>query len=202
MKNVGKKMISMKRRISVEDELVFFRDLDLINERQKVWILLAALAGLREAEIARLKYKDILNANGSLKSRFVHHRGKMRTKMPVTLPKFLRKALEDFIGGQNPNRRPKYLFPGRKGKHINTQTPYKAWVRYQEKIYGEIRYSFHDLRRMAVTRFFEATGSLEDTRKFARHKKATITELYILLDDEDYGLKSVLDDQIKREGYV
>lgn len=149
-----------------------------IKNSHRIWIELALVQGWRESEIAGLLWSDILDEKGKIRNKFVHSGAKKDSRMELRIHKAVRILL---------NRR-----KDKKGKvfEIKRNSIYRAWRRHQKKIWGEKRFEFHDLRRTAITKFYQKTigeiiERLERTKKFARHQDLETTLIYLYVGEEE-----------------
>ncbi|MCD4782946.1 MAG: tyrosine-type recombinase/integrase [Candidatus Eremiobacteraeota bacterium] len=147
------------------------------NPRHRIWILLALYSGMRRTEIAKLKWSDIGKGRKKIKKKFVHHQAKKNSKMKITLGERVKKLLSVALQRR---RRKHYCFKGNGNRtHICPETVYRAWARMQLKIWGEKRYTLHELRHTGISRKWWDTLSVKKTKEFARHKDFETTMRYI-----------------------
>lgn len=133
------------------------------REDVALMVLLAAHAGLRRAEIAKVRRED-LDPTGRL---FVIGKGGKHRVVPL-LPQ-LRAAIE--------RRGPGYLFPGRFGGHVHPATVQK-WVR------DATGTAPHALRHRFATQAYEGTRDLFAVQRVLGHASVATTEVYVALAND------------------
>lgn len=162
---------------------VVIRALLLASERDQLLIMLAAYAGLRRSEIARLRWEDV--QPGSLRVR-----GKGGAVRVVPLSDDLEHALINererraagVVGDgwryQVDSASP-YVFPGTRGGHIHPDTvgPLLA------ELLGE-GWTGHTLRHRFATRAYAGTRDLRAVQELLGHSKPETTARYVQVNAE------------------
>lgn len=154
-------------------------------------VLIGLYAGLRRAEIARLRWEDIEpGLDGRPAWMTVHGKGGLVADVPVH-PVLARVFLEV--------RRPSgYMFPGRNRKtHVSPATIWH-WV-LEVSASVELRITTHVLRHTALAEANDRSGDLRAVQEFARHSRPETTAGYTRARAErvrqvvemiDYGRRS------------
>lgn len=154
--------------------------------KRTAWLTLGMFSGLRKAEIATLKWSDIVKGDG-FKDFFIPSRAKKGSRMPAMMNEFSKEILER-IRKEAGNSR--YVFPGIDGMMPQTpNTIYMAWQRMQEKLWGVRLYNIHALRHTAITNFYRCCRDIELTRQFGRHKSYITTQRYVHLVEREKCLE-------------
>lgn len=145
-----------------------------MQRRTKVQILLAALAGLRAAEIAKLKGEDV-----DLPGRLIYVRGKGRGQVEKTVP--MHPILAD-IAASMPSTG--YWFPGRgeKNKPIHRHSVSHNIARVMSR--AGVRGTPHALRHWFGTNALRACGDLRTVQSLMRHASVTSTQIYTEIADD------------------
>jgi integrase len=132
-------------------------------------LLLGAYAGLRNAEIASLRIKDV----EATRLRVTGKGGRVRM---VHIHPELHEALQAQIAKVRPNE---YVFPGRfGGTHIGT---YYVWQHVKEATGGTPP---HHLRHRFATRAYRHTRDLRAVQQLLGHSSPTTTARYVGVDDD------------------
>lgn len=143
------------------------------------WISLALFSGLRENEIAKLRWGDVLQGF-SFKRWFIPSEAKMGSRMPALMNGFSESMLSKLKSNKS-----QLIFPGKNGKGIRRETCYIIWQRIQIELFNHRIYSFHDLRHTAITNFYRECRDIELTRQFARHQSYLTTQRYVHIVERD-----------------
>lgn len=143
------------------------------SPRLRAMIYLALFSGFRATETAGARKKDFKSGR-KWKELVIPWNAKKGNKMPAQIPE---KSRANFRKISMDRKR--HIFPGRTAKFIRRESVYRAWRRLQIRIWGHERYSYHDLRRRAITSKYLECGDLLETQKWARHKNYNTTLLYI-----------------------
>lgn len=158
-----------KRIVTKNDYEKILKEWDNNNHRTDA-ALFAMETGMRLSEIARIRTWDVFSTrDGKVKNSFIPSYAKCSSKEKILLTDLAKKI----IIKRNTRSKKGYLWP------LKPISIYRQWRRLQEKIFGEKKYCFHDLRRTAITRIYHRKGLLEAS-KFARHKSIETTKIYII----------------------
>lgn len=160
-----------------------------------LWITLALFSGLREGEIAKLKWKDVLQGH-RVKRWFSPWNAKKGSRMKALMNTYSEEIILSMKGNKS-----MFIFPGPKGKGVRNETVYTAWQRIQLELWGCRIYTFHDLRHTAITNFYKVCRDIELTRQFARHKSYLTTQRYVHIVEREKCV-DVLDEVIREVGRV
>ncbi|HEU4543591.1 MAG TPA: tyrosine-type recombinase/integrase [Jiangellaceae bacterium] len=157
--------------------------LDGADDRLTLMLLLAAQAGLRVHEIAKLRWADIIDDEWLL------IRGKKDRERRVWMPPRLRATLVDERSRREQGRAGSgfhygpdmadYVFPGRKGKGMNA-----SWVSEVLSHALPPGTTAHMLRHRAATLGLSETGNLAAVQDFMGHASPETTRIYALVDDD------------------
>lgn len=138
--------------------------------RERAWVMLAAYAGLRRAEIATLARGDV----GAGELRITGKGGKVR---PVPIGPELAEALAPLVAAAEEAGRD-YLFPGRDDGHV-------APLLVGRAVAGLLpgRWTAHTLRHRYATTALAATGDLRAVQELLGHSKPETTARYTAVSD-------------------
>lgn len=143
-----------------------------VHRRTKVMILLAALAGMRVAEIARVEGQDIdLDANR------IHVLGKGSKKAWIPLHPLLREVAETMP-------RTGYWFPGnrrRPGEHIRAKSVSDIIGQAMKR--AGARGTPHSLRHWYATTLLDDGADLRTVQELMRHSSIQTTQVYTQVPD-------------------
>lgn len=128
-------------------------------------IELAARAGLRRGEIARVHSDDLVQ-NGRVWALCVHGKGGRERVVPV--PADLAHQMRE-TGG--------WLFPGADQGHLS---PHRVGDLVAAALPGG--WTCHTLRHRFATRSYQASGDLLAVQRLLGHAKPETTQIYVQLD--------------------
>ena len=143
-----------------------------VNHRTKVMILLAALAGMRVAEVARVQGEDVdLDANR------IHVTGKGAKRAWIPLHPILREIAEQM---------PKtgHWFPGnsrRAGQHIRSKSVSDIIGQAMKR--AGVRGTPHSLRHWYATTLLSDGADLRTVQELMRHSSIQTTQIYTQVPD-------------------
>ena len=146
------------------------------REEHQGIILLALRSGLRETEIARLMWRDVL-VGSAIRRWVIPSRAKKGSRMPALISDSAMRCLEALP------RRGKCIFGG--GRGISRQAVWQTWKRIQLELWRCQIYTFHSLRHTAITEMYRMCRDIELTRQFARHRSYQTTQRYIHLVERE-----------------
>lgn len=150
--------------------------------RSRVILLLSVKAGLRAAEIAKLRWEMVLSANGTVAHSIAvtDHIAKKRSGRRVPMHPELRRSL---IALNRRESREGPIIRSGKGGHMRPN----SIVNWFAALYAEVGLqgcSSHSGRRTFITEAarlaYRAGGSLRDVQLLAGHRSLTTTEAYIV----------------------
>lgn len=152
-------------------EQIYREALMKATPRKALMLRLAAEAGLRRAEIAKVHVDDLTGSPGCY-SLLVHGKGANERVIPINdgLAADIAKA-----GG--------WLFPSLRGAHLN---PKSVGVICSDLL-GE-HVTLHMLRHRFATRAYRATRNLRAVQRMLGHSSLAITERYLECDDDEMRL--------------
>jgi len=143
-----------------------------LHHRTRVMILLAALAGLRVAEIARVRGEDI-----DLSRPAIHVTGKGRRKAWIPLHPLLVDAAATM-----PERG--WWFPGncrRPGRHLHSKSVSDIIGAAMRR--AKVAGSAHSLRHWFGTTLLDDGADLRTVQELLRHKSVATTQIYTKVSD-------------------
>lgn len=145
-------------------EAVLERAVALADPRTRLMLLLAAYAGLRCAEIARVQTSDLVG-----RTLYVTGKGGKTRTVPI-----LREDVQHAI-----HRAGGWLFPGRVDGHLAPGTV----TRLLSEVLPE-GWTGHTLRHRFATRAYAGTHDLRAVGELLGHSKMDTTVRYVLLPDD------------------
>lgn len=143
-----------------------------VNHRTKVMILLAALAGMRVAEVARVQGEDV-----DLDAGRIHVLGKGSKRAWIPLHPILRDIAE-----QMP--RTGHWFPGnrrRAGQHIRSKSVSDIIGQAMKR--AGVRGTPHSLRHWYATTLLSEGADLRTVQELMRHSSIQTTQIYTQVPD-------------------
>lgn len=145
--------------------------LDAADDRVTLMLRLAAEAGLRRAEVARVHTDDLLEGAAGW-SLLVHGKGDKRRVVPIG----------DDLAGAVRRYRPSrgFVFPGQEDGHLS--------VMYVGKmVAGALPdgWTMHTLRHRFATRAFRGSRNLRAVQMLLGHTSIATTERYTAVDDDE-----------------
>jgi len=153
--------------------------------RNRVVACLSFFAGLRAGEIANLRWRMVLNAEGEV-GEFLLLEDVAAKKLSgrlIPLKVEARSALRDYLAsiGSTPQR-DELVLRSERGGHLKAQSIIN-WFRDRYAELGLAGASSHSGRRhfvtMAARKIGEVGGSLRDVQDLAGHRALSTTQLYI-----------------------
>lgn len=162
----GKRPRSQPRPLSEADVA---RVLAVAEGRQRDWLLLALLAGLRAHEIAKIRGEDVTSDG-------IYVEGKGGTKATIPLHPDLAK-----VAARYPHTG--YWFLNRNGNHITsaTVTNYTSILFRSLGITGSI----HRCRHVYGTRLLRSGTNIRTVQKLMRHSNLDTTAAYTAVDEDE-----------------
>ena len=148
--------------------------------RDHAMIYLMITTGLRSVEIRRARIKDLKTLNQELVL-YVQGKGRKSTDQFVKISKGVREAIDDYLGRRK-DKNP-YLFISHSKK---TEIPFLSRTFFNamfKRVLADaglknIKLTPHSLRHTAATINLLRGGTLDQTRKFMRHKDMSSTLIY------------------------
>lgn len=139
---------------------------------------LAAEAGLRRAEIARIHTRDLRHtASGA--QLLVHGKGSRERVVPIAAD--IAELIALGAGGHTPGLGDKgWLFPSTKGGHLG---PPRVGGLCAKALPGI--WTVHQLRHRFATRAYRGTRNLRAVQELLGHSNLAITERYTAVDDDE-----------------
>jgi integrase/recombinase XerC len=163
--------------------------------RDHVMFSLAIGAGLREHEIAALDLADV-SPDGRRVLRTIQLRTFKRSphadgnddpsRHRVHLPDATYYKLEKYVRTlPRPLDFARPLFLSERKQRISTRRIRSAWASWQARAGITRRYSFHELRHTAISKFRERTADIRKAQIFARHVDIRTTTIYDHPSDQE-----------------
>jgi integrase len=151
------------------------------DRRALVMLRLAAEAGLRRGEVARVRIRDLTEGVGGPQL-IVHGKGNKIRVVPIS------DSLADLIRTGSSGHTPElaafgtngYLFPGSQDGHLTVQ--------YVGDIIRRLLppgYTMHKLRHRFATRAYRGTRNLRAVQVLLGHSSVATTERYTAVDDDE-----------------
>jgi integrase/recombinase XerD len=149
----------------------------LQDERCGLAVLIGLYSGLRRAEIARVRWDDVVDDEHG-RPQWFRVRGKGDVEADVPIHPILAGVLER-------NRRATgYLFRGRQlGQPVSPATIWE-WVRQVAAYAGMAPVRTHVLRHTALAEANDRTGDLRAVQELARHTSPDVTAIYTRVKSE------------------
>ncbi len=145
------------------------------NERDRLMLMLAADAGLRRMEIARLRIESVNLAERTILAHGKRDKERVTKFGPDTcrvLRVWISQRLADGAHREDP------LFPGPDGKRLSVHSISSLFHRLSYRALGRAR-GPHSFRHFAGSKLLEKTGNLELVRDFLGHETLSTTLLYV-----------------------
>lgn len=141
------------------------------NKKHKLLIALAYGAGLRVAEIVKIKIQDLDMHRGLL---FVRQ-GKGSKDRLTMIPRQLAPALEEIVGVRDYMN---WLFESERGGPITVRTAQKVMADAMEKACIQKPATFHSLRHSFATHLIENGTDIRYVQELLGHKSILTTQRY------------------------
>lgn len=152
--------------------------------RDRALILTSFLSGMRAKEIASLRFKDILNQDGGLKTeiRLTADMTKGNHGRTVFLSQRLREELMAYIRTRPTNhpQLPVFFTSNRAGFNANGLCQHFWWIYKRAGISGA---SSHSGRRSFITSLAEKGIGVRVLASLAGHRSIAVTQRYIDVND-------------------
>jgi integrase/recombinase XerC len=146
--------------------------------RVALMLRLAAEAGLRRAEIARVHTRDLRHGAGGSQL-LVHGKGSRQRVVPITAE--LAAAIAAGGGGHTPGRGDGgWLFPSQRGGHIS---PYYVGILATRALPDD--WTLHTARHLFASKAYRGTRNLRAVQELLGHSSLSITERYCAVDDDE-----------------
>lgn len=144
---------------------------DLQDERCGLAVLIGLYSGLRRAEIARVRWEDIVSDEHG-QPQWIRVRGKGDVEADVPIHPILSQVFE------RQRRKSGYLFRGRQlGQPVSPATIWD-WCRQVAAHAGLPPVRTHVLRHTALAEANDRTGDLRAVQELARHTSPEVTAVY------------------------
>lgn len=154
-------------------DIAYYTALKHADTRDALMIQLAAIEGMRRAEVAKVHENDLIDDLFGF-SLIVHGKGGKTRTLPIT--RELARELQTAFA-QSPNG---YAFPGRDGGHLSP-----AYVGKRVSRLLPEGYSMHSLRHRAATNIHRRGKDMLLTQKFLGHASPVTTQRYVHQDMEE-----------------
>ncbi|MGV0962321.1 MAG: tyrosine-type recombinase/integrase [Polynucleobacter sp.] len=155
--------------------------------RNRALLMTTYLSGMRVAELASLRYKDVVDADGNIRNeiRLSAEQTKGNEARVVFVSEKLRKELERYTQIYKPKDSSLKFFYSQKaesdGFTANTLTQFFHYLYKQSGIDGA---SSHSGRRTFITNLANKGISVRVLASLAGHKNISTTQCYIDVNDE------------------
>lgn len=155
--------------------------------RNRAMLMTTYLSGMRVAELASLRYKDVVDADGNIRNeiRLSAEQTKGNEARVVFVSEKLSKELERYISIYKPKDFNLKFFYSQKAKSdgftANTLTQFFHYLYKQSGIDGA---SSHSGRRTFITNLANKGISVRVLASLAGHKNISTTQCYIDVNDE------------------
>ena len=155
--------------------------------RNRAMLMTTYLSGMRVAELASLRYKDVVDAEGNIRNeiRLSAQQTKGNEARVVFVSEKLSKELERYIAIYKPKDINLKFFYSQKAKSdgftANTLTQFFHYLYKQSGIDGA---SSHSGRRTFITNLANKGISVRVLASLAGHKNISTTQCYIDVNDE------------------
>lgn len=156
------------------------------SARNRAMLMITFLAGMRVAEVASLKFSDVVDIDGNIRNeiRLTPAMTKGEFARTVFISERLRKELEQYIRFYNPtDRTMKFFYSQRKesnGFNANTLTQH---FHYLYKRVGIVGASSHSGRRSFISNLASRGIGVRVLMGLAGHRAISSTQKYIEIND-------------------
>lgn len=192
-----------QRKLLQPEDVRKIAEADVMPDRYRMMVLLAAWLGLRWGEVSELRRCDV-SADGSVVAvtrAVVHRNGKCMiagTKTDatrtVTVPPHIQSDLLTHMRTHVPEGDESLLFaPFRDGCHVKDRVFSKEWFAPAAKAVGAHNVTFHGLRHFAGTTAVRSGASIVETMKRLGHSTYKAALIYQhIVDDRDAEVAAAL----------
>lgn len=157
------------------------------SARNRALLITTFASGMRCGEVASLRYKDVVDADGRIRSeiRLTAEQTKGNEARVVFINEKLRKELEQYIRVYKPaNLNSKFFYSQKRdsdGFTANTLTQWFFWCYKNAGIHGA---SSHSGRRTFITNLASKGVGVRVLMSLAGHKNISTTQCYIDVNDD------------------
>lgn len=187
---LGKETMSKQAKTLTQQEVR--RVLDYIatrkhSTRNRALLMTTLLSGMRCGEVASLRYKDVVDADGKIRDeiRLSAEQTKGNEARVVFVNEKLRKELEQYVRTHKPaNFNAKFFYSQKRdsdGFTANTLTQFFHYLYKGAGVYGA---SSHSGRRTFITNLASKGVGVRVLMSLAGHKNIGTTQCYIDVNDE------------------
>ena len=146
--------------------------------RLSLMLRLAAEAGLRRGEVARVEVEDLIHTPGG-PVLLVHGKGGRERRVPIS--DSLAALIELGEAGHTPGGRSRgYVFPGNEEGHLSVN-----WVGQLCASALPGVWTMHTLRHRFATRAYRGTKNLRAVQELLGHSSPAVTERYVATNDDE-----------------
>ena len=187
---LGRKTMAKQAKTLTQAEIR--RVLDFIatrkhNIRNRALLMTTYLSGMRVGEVASLRYKDVMDAEGSIRNeiRLSAEQTKGSEARVVFVSEKLRKELETYAKLYQPkNTNCKFFYSQKADSDGFTANTLTQFFHYLYKRCGINGASSHSGRRTFITNLANKGISVRVLASLAGHKNISTTQCYIDVNDE------------------
>lgn len=167
------------------DQILRFVSTKKFPQRDRALVLTSFWSGLRVAEIASLKIKDVVNDDGTIKSEIRLSSSQTKGGIPRTvfIPAKLKQELANYYAVKTTKlpQAPFFHTAGRLGFTANSLCQWFYWNYRNAGLTGA---SSHSGRRTFITSLANKGISVRVLASLAGHKSIAVTQRYIDVNDD------------------
>jgi integrase len=167
------------------------KDIDAIKGRLSqrprdfALFVLGVNVGLRGSDLLRLRWGDVLGADGRIVAKLVVIEQKTKKQREVALAESPRKALQSWLQEVGSPSREAYVFPNRDGGPLTIQRLHQLVRQWTRSAGVEGHFGTHTLRKTYGLQLRKNGTPLETLMKAFGHSSQSITLRYIGLEQQD-----------------
>jgi len=192
LQNITFEVTSMTKQAKTLNQQELRRVLDYVatrkhSTRNRALVMTTFLSGMRVGEVASLKYKDVVNADGTVKNeiRLTAEQTKGNEARVVFVNEKLRKELEQYTRFYKPtNPQLKFFYSQKQASNgftANTLTQFFHYLYLRSGIDGA---SSHSGRRTFITNLASKGVGVRVLMSLSGHKNISTTQCYIDCNDD------------------
>ena len=167
------------------DQVLHYVSTKKYAARDRALVMTSFLSGMRAKEIASLRFKDVMNDDGTIKQeiRLSADMTKGRHGRTVFLSERLREELANYAKtrAMNHPQMPVFFTSNRAGFNANGLCQHFWWLYKRAGVSGA---SSHSGRRTFITKLAEKGIGVRVLASLAGHRSIAVTQRYIDVNDE------------------